>query len=90
MTALREYVKVKDGMIQVKIPDDFKSDEVEVIIMPKANPIKELDPYFKERKEQLSKTLQDIESGKMKIYSNDEFEREMDKFEQELIVKYAD
>jgi len=88
MTALREFKKVKNGMIQVKIPDYFNSDEVEIIVMPKANPMHELDPYFAERKKQIAQTISDVESGKMKVYEHDEFENEMDEFEKELMLKY--
>ena len=88
MTVLREFAKVENGMIQIKVPDDFKNKEVEVIIMLKSNPMEEIDPYFEERKKHIAKTIGDIENGKMKIYLNEEFEKEMDKFEQELILKY--
>ncbi len=89
MTALRKFARVKNGMIQIQIPDNFGSEEVEVIIMPKSNPMLEIDPYFKERKQHIAKTIEDIEKGKMKIYSNEEFEKEMDNFEQKLIAKYG-
>ena len=35
MTALREFIKVKNHEINIKLPDDFDYEEVEVIIMPK-------------------------------------------------------
>ncbi len=88
MTALREFKKVEDGMVHIKIPDDFESDEVEVIVMPKTDPMSKLDPYFEKRKEYLAKTIEDIENGKIKIYNEDEFEKEMDEFEKELVLKY--
>ena len=88
MIALREFKKVEDGMVHIKIPDDFESDEVEVIVMPKVNPMSELDPYFEKRKEHIAKTIEDIENGKVKVYDEDEFEKEMDKFEKELVLKY--
>ena len=28
MTALRKFARVKNGMIQIQIPDNFKSEEV--------------------------------------------------------------
>ena len=33
--------------------------------------------------------LNDIDNGKVKMYHFDEFENEMNKFEEELILKYA-
>jgi hypothetical protein len=47
------------------------------------------DPYFYERKEQITQTIDDIDSGKIKTYDWDEFEDEMDKFEEKLVLKYA-
>ena len=88
MIALREFKKVKNGMIEIQIPDDFNSDEVEVIVMPKYNPMLESDPYFKKRKEHIAQTIETIESGKMKVYSDETFEKEMDQFEKALISKY--
>ena len=35
MTALREFIKVKNHEINIKLPDDFDYEEVEVVIMPK-------------------------------------------------------
>ncbi len=88
MTALREFKKVENGMVHIKIPNDFGSDEVEVIVIPKANPMSELDPYFTKRKEHIAKAIEDIENKKTKVYSEEEFEKEMDKFEKELVLKY--
>jgi len=35
MTAIRNFTKVKDCMINIKLPEEFEDQEVEVIIMPK-------------------------------------------------------
>ena len=35
MTALREFIKVKNHEINIQLPNDFNYEEVEVIIMPK-------------------------------------------------------
>ena len=35
MQALREYVKVENHTINIRLPDGFDYEEVEVIIMPK-------------------------------------------------------
>lgn len=88
MIALREYKKVQNGMVHIKIPDDFDSDEVEVIVIPKENSILKSDPYFNDKRKHVSKTIEDIENGKIKVYSDEGFEQEMDYFEKELISKY--
>jgi len=35
MTAIREFIKVKEHEIHYKLPSDFDYDEVEIIILPK-------------------------------------------------------
>ena len=35
MTALREFIKVKNHEVNIQLPNDFDYEEVEVIIMPK-------------------------------------------------------
>jgi hypothetical protein len=35
LTAIREFIKVKNHELYVKLPEDFDYEEVEVIIMPK-------------------------------------------------------
>jgi hypothetical protein len=34
MTALREFMKVKNHTLNIKLPDDFNYENVEVVIMP--------------------------------------------------------
>jgi len=34
MQALRQIVSVKDNLLQVVLPTDFKADKVEVIVLP--------------------------------------------------------
>ena len=53
------------------------------------DPMLSVDPYFYERKKQLQQIKDDIRSGKMEMYDEDEFENEMDEFEKELILKYG-
>ncbi len=36
MTAIREFVKVENHELNIKLPDEFDYEEVEVIIMPRA------------------------------------------------------
>jgi len=35
MTAIREFVKVKNHILNIKLPDYFDYKEVEVVIMPR-------------------------------------------------------
>jgi len=42
-----------------------------------------------ERRGKLHQLRNDIRSGKMEMYDEDEFENEMDEFEKELISKYG-
>ncbi|SFV59722.1 hypothetical protein MNB_SV-12-1331 [hydrothermal vent metagenome] len=44
----------------------------------------ELDPYFYERQQRLHKIRDDIKSGKEKLLSEEEFEKEIDLFFKEL------
>jgi len=37
MTAIREFLKVKNHELHMKLPEDFDYEEVEVIVMPKNN-----------------------------------------------------
>jgi TolB-like protein len=37
MQALRQIVNVKDNLLQVILPTDFKADKVEIIILPIEN-----------------------------------------------------
>jgi hypothetical protein len=53
------------------------------------DPMLQMDPYFYERREELHKLRADIRSGKMKMYPFEDLEKEMDEFEKELEIKYA-
>lgn len=35
MAAIREFVKVKNGMLNIQLPEYFNYEEVEVLIIPK-------------------------------------------------------
>jgi len=50
----------------------------------------ELDPYFYERQKELEQDIKDIESGKVKMLSQSEYEKDMDDFFDKLMKKYAD
>ena len=45
------------------------------------NEMLQIDPYYYERKEHIAKTINDIDSGKMKMY---DFDESMDELIQEL------
>ena len=48
-----------------------------------------LDPYFYERQKQLHNIRQDIKDGKSKLISFEELENNINQFEEELELKYA-
>lgn len=37
MTAIREFVKVENGMLNIQLPKYFNYEEVEVLIIPKVD-----------------------------------------------------
>jgi len=49
----------------------------------------EQDPYFYERQKELHKIRDDIKSGKSELISFEDFENNVDAFEKELEMKYA-
>ena len=48
----------------------------------------EMDPYFYERRAKLHQTLEDIESGKMEMLSEEQYENEMEDFFRDLKNKH--
>ena len=66
---------LKDGMI----------DKIE--IQSDAN-LKD-DPYFYERREELHKLRDDVRSGKMQMFTQNEYDEDMTLFMKNLEVKYA-
>jgi len=52
------------------------------------DPMLSMDPYYYERKKQIAKTIEDIDSGKIKMIPHDEFWDEIEEFEKELVCKY--
>ena len=48
----------------------------------------EYDPYFYERKAQLDKTIEAVDNGTMKMYSQEEADIILDKFLEELETNY--
>ncbi len=83
-------LEVKDAYVQnvmtmLSSIKDVMIDKIEIT----KDPMLEMDPYFYERKKHITKTIEDMDSGKMKMYDFEEFENEMDIFEKELELKYA-
>ena len=48
-----------------------------------------LDPYFYERKKQLQQDIKEIDSGKIEMLSQEQYNKEIDNFFTELKSKYA-
>lgn len=48
-----------------------------------------LDPYFYERQKELQQDIEDIDSGKIEMLSQEKYDKEMNNFFTELKTKYA-
>ncbi len=66
---------LKDGMI----------DKIEI----QSDPNLKEDPYFYERREELHKLRDDVRSGKMQMFTQNEYDEDMALFMKNLEVKYA-
>jgi len=83
--------------IKLNIADNILSQLMEFIdALPQGsveieelNDAKENDPYFEQRKVMIQQRIDDIDSGKLKLESFETFKQEMDEFEKELELKYA-
>jgi len=79
----------------VRFDDDYTSRFDEFIASTNGDveivkdPNLEYDPYFYERKASLDKTIEAVDNGTMKMYNQEEYDIEMDKFMDELEKKYA-
>ena len=77
--------------IQIEVKDDYITNVIAMLesvkdvmidkIDFKKDPMLVMDPYFYERKKHIAQTIEDIESGKMKMY---DFDESMDELIQEL------
>ena len=61
------------------------SSEKELSVVEKLK----IDPYYFERKKELEKLRADIESGKEKLISWEDFKKDFEKFEVKIEKKYA-
>ena len=79
-------VNIQDGFIQdfLSIVEHYKG---KIQIQKDKN--LEYDPYFYERKKQLQQDINDIDSGKIEMLSQEQYDKEMNIFFKELKSKYA-
>jgi len=79
-------IKIEDGFIQdfLSIVEHYKG---KIQIQKDKN--LEYDPYFYERKQQLQQDITDIDSGKIEMLSQEQYDKEMNSFFTELKSKYA-
>lgn len=80
-------LNVQDGFVQdfLTIINQYK-DKVQL----QQDKNLEYDPYFYERKEQLQQDIDDIDSGKIEMLSQEQYDEEMNNFFTDLKTKYAD
>jgi len=79
-------VNIQDGFIQdfLSIVEHYK-DKIQI----QKDKNLEYDPYFYERKKQLQQDISDIDSGKIEMLSQEQYDKEMNSFFTELKSKYA-
>jgi len=73
MTALRKFIKVKNHEVNIKLPNDFDYEEVEVIVLPKKED--EYEFWSDEEinnfgKYSLGLSSNDFEDDEIKAFSN--------------------
>jgi len=81
--------------ITVNIEDSFMQDFLAIVkhhkgkieILEEENLT--YDPYYHERKKQLQQDIEDIDSGRVEMLSQEEYEREMTLFFTKLKSKYG-
>ncbi len=79
-------VNIQDGFMQdfLTIVEHYK-DKIQV----QKDKNLEYDPYFYERQKQLKQDIEDIESGKIEMLSQEQYDNEMEDFFSELKLKHA-
>ena len=81
--------------LTVNVQDNFIQDFIAIIehygdkIQLKKDKNLEYDPYFYERKKQLQQDIDDIDSGRIEMLSQEQYDTEMNSFFVELKSKYA-
>jgi hypothetical protein len=83
-------MQVKDDYVPniLKLLSSLKDVMIESVEVKKDENL-EMDPYFYERRESLHKLREDVHNGKIKMLSEEEAEADIDSFEKELLLKYA-
>ena len=79
-------VNIQDGFIQdfLAIVEHYK-DKIQI----QKDKNLEYDPYFYERKKQLQQDISNIDSGKIEMLSQEQYDKEINSFFAELKSKYA-
>jgi len=79
-------INIQDGFLQdfLSIVEQYKG---KIQIQEDKN--LEYDPYFYERKQQLQQDISDIDSGKIEMLSQEQYDEEMNSFFTELKSKFA-
>ena len=81
--------------LTINVQDNFMQDFLAIIehysdkIQLKKDKNLEYDPYFYERKKQLQEDISDIDSGKIEMLSQEQYNKEINSFFTELKSKYA-
>jgi hypothetical protein len=81
--------------LTVNVQDNFIQDFIAIIehygdkIQLKKDENLEYDPYYYERKKQLQQDIDDIDSGKIEMLSEEKYDTEMNNFFTELKSRYA-
>ncbi len=81
--------------LKISIQDNFLQDFLSIIEQYKDKiKIEEdenllLDPYFYERQKQLQQDIKDIDSGKIEMLSQEQYDKEINNFFTKLKTKYA-
>ena len=81
--------------LTIDIQDNFIEEFLTIIerykdkIQLKKDKNLEYDPYFYQRQEQLQQDIKDIDSGKIQMLSQQEYDAQMNNFMDELKLKYA-
>ncbi|MFE3868669.1 hypothetical protein ACFX5E_11370 [Flavobacterium sp. LS2P90] len=74
MEAIRQIVKVKNHKTNITLPDDFNAEEVEMIILPKANNMEISQWQIDQVRERTEKYLKNTSSAQ----DIDDFLKEID------------
>lgn len=81
--------------LTVDIKDNFLQDFLAIVehykenIQIRKDKNLEHDPYFYERQKQLQQDIEDIENGKIEMLSQEQYDKQMNNFFDELKIKYV-